>query len=245
MTRLRGLSRGVSRVIALATAVLCAGLLARAVQTSCVIASHGVTPGGGEDLTAGAAVIGTVGDLARAAADFLSAPSMLSVAALAAVALGSLMVVVRSRSDRAGATFLALAVFAALTLSRTEARAMLDDGGHTAWYLAARIGLAIGACILAWRWVEDVALAASLLPSDDPHEVDAAADREAAHIATHGPLTTDAASRRLREALRTESAESGEPGLHGRGSPIPRVLPTQDPALGAGAFRGSSLGEAG
>ena len=233
MTRLRGLSRGVSRVIALATAVLCAGLLARAVHTSCIIAAHGVTPGSAEDLTAGAAVIGTVGDFARMAADVLSVPSMLAVAALAAVALGSLLVVVRSQSDRAGATFFALAVFAALTLSRTEARAMLDDGGHTAWHLAARIGLAIGVCVLAWRWIEDVALASSLLPSDDPHAVDAAADREAEHIATHGPLSTDAASRRLRQALRAESKEDAEPALHGRGSPVPRVMPAPQGALGA------------
>ena len=232
MTRLRGLSRGVSRVIALATAVLCAGLLARAVHSSCVIAAHGVHPGSAEDLTAGAAVIGTVGDFARTVADFLSLPALLSIAALAAVALGSLLVVVRSQSDRAGATFFALAVFAALTLSRTEARTMLDDGGHTAWHLAARIGLAVGVCVLAWRWIEDVALAASLLPSDDPHPVDAAADREAEHIATHGPLSADAASRRLRQALRSESNHDAEPALHGRGSPVPRVMPTHEGALG-------------
>ena len=194
MTRLRGLSRGVSRVIALATAVLCAGLLARAVHSSCVIAAHGVHPGSAEDLTAGAAVIGTVGEFARTAADFLSLPALLSIAALAAVALGSLLVVVRSQSDRAGATFFALAVFAALTLSRTEARTMLDDGGHTAWHLAARIGLAVGVCVLAWR--------------------------------------SDAASRRLRQALRSESNHDAEPALHGRGSPVPRVMPTHEGALG-------------
>ncbi|MFM1805638.1 MAG: hypothetical protein RL136_2517 [Planctomycetota bacterium] len=232
LPRFRGFARSVGRVVAIGTALVCLGLLARGVQTSCEIAGHGVEVASPEGLGAGAAVIGSIRDGARYTADFLSVPAMLAIGALAAVALGSVMVILRSRSDKAGATFFALAVFAALTLSRSEARAMLDDSNHDAWHLAARVGLALGACLLAWRWIEDVALAASMLPSDDPHEVDPLADREAQHIATHGPMHTDANSRRLRDALRTDSIrEEPEPGLHGRGSPIPRVMPAQDAPL--------------
>jgi len=125
-------------------------------------------------------------------------------------------------------------VFGALALSRTEIHAILDGSGHTLTHMLARLGLVIGTGALVWRWIEDVALAASLAPNDDPHAVDAAADREAAHIAKHGPLNTDAASRRLREVLRTESeSPAHEPGLHGRGSPIPRLMPTHDEPVGS------------
>ena len=234
MMRIRGLSRGISRVIAVSAAVWCFGLLARAVETSCVLAGHGVVDGGDASLTAGAAVITGIRDVARFTADMLSVPSALAVAALASVALGSLMVILRSRSDKAGATFAALAIFGALALSRTEVGSILDGGGHTLTHMLARLGLVVGTCALVWRWIEDVALAASLAPNDDPHAVDAAADREAAHIAKHGPLNTDASSRRLREVLRTESGSAAhEPGLHGRGSPIPRVMPTHDEPVGS------------
>jgi len=235
MQRLRGLSRGIARVIAVATAVWCFGLLARSVETSCVLAGHGVVDGAETSLTAGAAVITGVRDIARFTADALSVPSVLSVAALAAVSLGSILVIVRSRSDKAGATFAALAIYGALALSRTEIAAILDHSGHSAWHLAARLGLALGSIALAWRWIEDVALAGSLAPNDDPHAVDARTDIEASRVARSGPSTTDAASRRLRDALRSETTVSGgEPGLSGRGSPIPRVMPDQDSPIGTG-----------
>lgn len=235
MQRLRGLSRGISRVIATATAVWCFGLLARAVETSCVLAGHGVVDGEDASLTAGAAVITGVRDVARFAGDTLAIPSVLAIAALAAVALGSILVIVRSRTDKAGATFAALAIYGALALSKTEIASILEHGGDTAWHLAARLGLALGSIALAWRWIEDVALAASLAPDDDPHAVDARTDIEASRVARQGPSTTDAASRRLRDALKSETSISGaEPGLSGRGSPIPRVLPDQDAPVGQG-----------
>lgn len=234
MHRNRGLARGISRVIAIGTAIWCFGLLARAVETSCVIAGSGVVNEGDAGLTAGAAAISGIRDVARFTADAMSVPSVLAIGGLAAVALGSLMVIVRSRSDKAGATFAALALYGALAISRTEVVAILDGSGQSIWHMLARLGLVAGSCALAWRWVEDVALASSLAPSDDPHEIDARTDREAAHIARNGPLTTDASSRRLRDALKMETTVgAAEPGLHGRGSPIPRVMPTQHEGLGA------------
>jgi len=233
MKRLRGLSRGISRVIAVATAVWCFGLLARAVETSCVLAGHGVVDGADASLTAGAAVISGVRDVARFTGDALSVPAVLAIAGLAAVSLGSLMVILRSRSDKAGATFAALAVYGALALSRTEISSILDHSGHSAWHLAARLGLALGSIALAWRWIEDVALAASLAPDDDPHAVDARTEVEASRLARQGPSTMDASSRRLRDALKTQSPlASGEAGLSGRGSPIPRVMPEEDAPVG-------------
>ena len=227
MTRVRGLSRGVTRVIAVATAVWCLGLLARAVESSCVLAGTGVVDGAEAGLTAGAATITSIREIARFSAELLSVPSVLAAGGLAAVALGSLLVILRSRSDKAGATFAALAVYGALALSRTEITSILDGTSHSVTHMLARLGLVVGSCVLAWCWIEDVALAASLAPSDDPHEVDPAADREAAHIAKHGPMHGNAASRRLHEVLRSEPV-ANEPGLHGRGSPIPRFMPTHD-----------------
>ncbi len=232
MKRVRGLSRGVTRVIAVLCATWCLGLLARAVETSCVIAGAGVVDGGPESLTAGAAVIASIREVARFTAELLTIPSALAISGLAAAALGSLMVILSSRSDKAGATFAAITIFGALALSRTEVNAILDGSGHTLWHMLARIGLVVGTCALVWRWIEDVALAASLAPNDDPHHVDPAADREAAFIAKHGPARNDAASRRLHEVLKQEQVQRGnEPGLHGRGSPIPRMMPTHDEPL--------------
>ena len=236
MQRVRGLSRGISRVIAVATAVWCFGLLARAVESSCVLAGHGVVDGDEAALTSGAAVITGVRDIARFAGDALSVPAVLAIAGLAAVSLGSLMVILRSRSDKAGATFAALAVYGALALSRTEIASILDHSGHSAWHLAARLGLAVGSIALAWRRIEDVALAASMAPDDDPHAVDARTDVEASRLARQGPANIDASSRRLRDALKSETTVMGaDSGLSGRGSPIPRVLPDQDAPVGSGS----------
>lgn len=233
MQRFRRFSRGVTRVIAVATAVWCLALLARAVESSCVIAGAGVVDGSDSALTAGAAVITGIRDVARFVAEALVLPAVLAVSALAAVALGSILVIVRSATDRAGATFAALAIFGAFAISRNELQAMLDGSGHTVLHMLARLGLVAGTCALAWRWIEDVALAASLTADEDPHHVDAAHDREAARIAKHGPASGDAASRRLREVLKSETiAPANEPGLHGRGSPIPRMMPSDDLPVG-------------
>ena len=180
MNRVRGQARGISRVVALTTAVWCLGLLARAVETSCVVAGSGIAPDSSSGLDAGAASITGIRDMARFTADLMVIPSSLAVAGLAAVALGSLIVLVRSNSDRAGATFAALALYGALA------------------------------------------------PSDDPHEIDIRTDREAAHVARTGPSTQDASSRRLRDALIGEGKRQTTVGLHGHGSPIPRVLPDQE-----------------
>ena len=234
MKRLRGQAHGISRVIAVATAVWCLGLLARAVETSCVIASNGIAPEASGNMDAGTATITGIRDVARYIADLMTIPSSLAIAALATVALGSLMVIVRSRSERAGATFAALAVYGALALSRTEVAGILDGTAQSVWYMAARIGLVIGSCALAWRWIEDISLAGAIGPSDDPHEVDARFDTEAAHVARTGPSTTDAASRRLRDVVIGEGKRQTTVGLHGHGSPIPRVLPDQDEPVGSG-----------
>jgi len=231
MTRLRGSARGLSHVIAVATAVWCLGLLARAVETSCVIAGMGVVDTPATPPTAGAPAIHGVGGIARDVADLLSMPSGLAIGALAFLAVGSVLIVHRSRSERAGATFIALAVWGSLALSQTEIRAILEGNGHTVWHLAARVGIVVGSLALTWRWIEDIALAASLLPNDDPHPVDRATDEEATHVATLGPSGRGSASRQLSSALGIRERSHGaiaDPGLSGRGSPIPRVMPTHD-----------------
>jgi hypothetical protein len=234
MKRIRGLARGISRVIAVSTAIWSIGLLSRAVENACALAGQGVAEGTETGFAHGTGAINGVGDIARFCADVLVMPSMLAVCGLAAVALGSIFVIVRSRTDRAGATFAALAIYGGLALSRAEFAWVLDGSSHTLLGMVARIGLALGGCALAWRWIEDIALAASLEISDDPHAIDARTDLEAARLAKRGPSTTDNASRRLQSALKAEAPLTGgnEPGLHGRGSPIPRVLPDQDRPVG-------------
>lgn len=233
MKRLRGQAHGISRVVAVATAALTIGLLSRAVENACVIASSGIAPDAASNMDAGAATITGIRDIARFTADAMTIPSTLAVAALATVALGSIMVLVRSRSERAGATFAALALYGALALSRTEVASVLDGTNHSVWYLAARLGLVAGSCVLAWRWIEDISLAGAIGPSEDPHEVSSRIELEAAHVARTGPSTTDAASRRLRDALVGETKRQTTVGLHGHGSPIPRVLPDQDAPVGS------------
>ena len=228
MNRVRGQARGISRVVALTTAVWCLGLLARAVETSCVVAGSGIAPDSSSGLDAGAASITGIRDMARFTADLMVIPSSLAVAGLAAVALGSLIVLVRSNSDRAGATFAALALYGALAMSRTEIDGVLSGSSHSVWFMVARLGLVAGSCALAWRWIEDISLAGAPAPSDDPHEIDIRTDREAAHVARTGPSTQDASSRRLRDALIGEGKRQTTVGLHGHGSPIPRVLPDQE-----------------
>ena len=157
--------------------------------------------------------------------------SIIAIGALAFLAVGSVLIVHRSRSERAGATFIALAVWGSLALSQTEIRAILEGNGHTVWHLAARVGIVVGSLALTWRWIEDIALAASLLPNDDPHPVDRATDEEATHVATLGPSGRGSASRQLSSALGIRERSHGaiaDPGLSGRGSPIPRVMPTHD-----------------
>lgn len=232
MKRLQGQAHGISRVIAVATAVWCLGLLARAVETSCVVASNGIAPEASGSMDAGTATITGIRDVARYIADLMTIPSSLAIAALATVALGSLMVIVRSRSERAGATFAALAIYGALALSRTEVAGILDGTAQSVWYMAARIGLVIGSCALAWRWIEDISLAGAIGPSEDPHAIDARFEREANLAARAGPSTNDAASRRLRDVVIGEGKRQSTVGLHGHGSPIPRVLPDQDAPVG-------------
>lgn len=233
MKRLRGQASGISRVIAFATGAWCIALLARAVETACVLAGSGIAPDPVGNMDAGAATITGIRDIARFTADTMTIPATLAIAGLATVALGSILILVRSRSERAGATFAALALYGALALSRTEVAGILDGGSHSAWYLIARLGLVAGGCALAWRWIEDVSLAGAIGPSDDPHEVSSRIEIEAAHVARTGPSTTDASSRRLRDAIVGETKRQTTVGLHGHGSPIPRVLPDQDAPVGS------------
>ena len=93
------------------------------------------------------------------------------------------------------------------------------------------VGLVVVSALLAWRWIEDVALAAAVAPTVDPLAIDARIDNEAAESARNGPISRDSASRQLRGVLgiasRVEFIE--ESGLSGRGSPIPRVMPNDEP----------------
>ena len=237
---LEGLARGVSRTISAASALWCLALTARVAQIACDLA------GGREasaqhvgdqsaSTNAGLPAIASVSSWCAMVADTLAAPAFLATGALAALALASFMVIIRGRSVRAGATTVALALYATLLVSRDEARGLLATTDPSMFALLVRAAIAVGCVCLAWRWVEDVALAAALAPKEDPLSIDEATEREATLAGARGMDSSDAASRRLDRVLHRPSAQQqgidsiqAEPGLHGKGSPIPRMMPSDD-----------------
>ena len=122
-------------------------------------------------------------------------------------------------------------LFGSLALGRNEVSPVLARATPSLVGLAAVVGLVVVSALLAWRWIEDVALAAAVAPTVDPLAIDARIDNEAAESARNGPISRDSASRQLRGVLgiasRVEFIE--ESGLSGRGSPIPRVMPNDEP----------------
>lgn len=248
-SELAGLARALSRAIALSTAIWCLGVLARAGETACRLATQGTNdPGHGDG--ASVAQSGTPGTIAlgralSSAADLLLTPAMLAAGALAGLAVASFLIIVRGRSVRAGATTLALAAFAGFALAGSETRALLAVVEPSWLGVLARVAIAVASAVLAWRWIEDVALAAALVPLVDPMAIDAELDREAAAAASRGVDARDAASRRLDHALGGSSSagriermvEAEEPHLHGQGSPIPRFMPSDEVSTPAGGVR--------
>lgn len=246
---LAGLARALSRAIALSTAIWCLGVLARAGETACRLATHGAGKPDHPEATnlAEAGSPGTIalGRAFSSAADLLLTPSLVAAGALAGLALASFLIIIRGRSVRAGATTLALAAFAGFALAGSETRALLSVVEPSWIGVVARGAIAVASAVLAWRWIEDVALAAALVPLVDPHAIDAELDREAAAAASRGLDDRDAASRRLDRALggsagvgrieRLVAAE--EPHLHGQGSPIPRFMPEDDAVGPSGTTR--------
>lgn len=227
MSSSQGLARSFTRVIATATAVWSLGLVAKIAHQSAILARPPQKVFDGAESGTGAPAISATEEWAGFAARALETPATLAVAALAALALGSLIIVARGSSNRCGATVIALALYGALALSSgvTQSLFASGDDGVTIWQIGFEVVVLLGMAALGWRWIEEVALAAALGPREDPHAIDAKTDREAAEDAERGP-SGRGFSRHLNKAL----GERKEPdaGLSGAGSPIPRVMPEDD-----------------
>lgn len=226
-----GMARALTRAIVCTALVWCLSPLARAIEIACVLASVGAPQTTTNDAAVGVPLIGRIGAAAGVAADAMVPLSMFAMSGLAALALASFFIVVRTQSPRAGAVLTALVLFGSLALGRNEVGPVLARATPSLVALAAVVGLVVVSALLAWRWIEDVALAAAVAPTVDPLAIDARIDNEAAESARNGPISRDSASRQLRGVLgiasRVEFIE--ESGLSGRGSPIPRVMPNDEP----------------
>lgn len=227
MSSHQGIARSFTQAIAIATAVGALGLIAQIAHQGAILARPPQKVFDGADGATGAPAISTTEEWAGLAARLLETPSMLSVSALAALALGSLIIVARGSSARCGATVIALALYGALALSSDVTRSLFapsEEGARLYMIVFEAVAL-FGVAAIAWRWIEEVALAAALGPREDPHAIDAQTDREAAEDAERGP-STRGHSRHLNKAL--SERKDQDPGLSGAGSPIPRVMPEDE-----------------
>jgi hypothetical protein len=213
-----GLARGIIRIGLALVAALDATLVLRVVETGCRLSQPAETDA--------ASLVPRLGAWSGVAADagLAACPSIL--AALAALSLASLLVVVRGSSPRATTTVALLALTAAFLASPAAVHGVFGPGSVGVLAIAFRIVIAVLLAVLAWRWIEELALAAALAPRVDPHSIDAATDREASEDALRGPGGRDGAARRLDEVLseRVVSASVSsqrEGGMLGTGSPIP------------------------
>jgi hypothetical protein len=218
-----GLARGILRIGLVLVAALDAVLLLRVVEAACRLSQ----PGDAEP----EAFVPRLGVWSGIAADAGLAALPAILAATGALALASLLVVVRGASPRATATVGTLALSAAMLASPEAVRGMFGAAAAGLLAIGLRVVLAALLAALAWRWVEELALAAALAPRIDPHEIDAVTDREAAEDARKGPGGRDGAARRLDEVLservegpRGRSTRDSDPGFLGSGSPIPPTL---------------------
>ncbi len=226
-----GMARGLTRAIVCTALVWCLSPLARAIEIACVLASADAPRAATSEASVGVPLITRIGSAAGVAADALVPISMFAIGGLAALALASFFLIARTQSPRAGAALTALVLFGSLSLGRDEVTPVLASATPSLVALAAAVGLVAISALLAWRWIEDVALAAAVAPIADPLAIDPRIDLEAAESARMGPISRDSASRHLRGALgltgRIDLVE--DPGLSGRGSPIPRVMPDDEP----------------
>jgi hypothetical protein len=213
-----GIARGVIRIGIALVAALDAILVLRVIESGCRLSQPLET-----DATT---LVPRIGAWSGVAADagLAAAPSVL--AALAALSLASLLVIVRGASPRATATVALLALTAAFLASPGAVFGVFGPGGAAILAIAFRTVIAVLLAVLAWRWIEELALAAALAPRVDPHAIDATTDREASEDAIRGPGARDGAARRLDEVLServvsASVASSRESGMLGTGSPIP------------------------
>lgn len=223
-TATAGLARGIIRIGLALVAALDAILVLRVVESGCRLSqpSESDAP----------SLVPRIGAWSGVAADagLAAAPSIL--AALAALGLASLLVVVRGASPRATTTVALLALSAAFLASPAAIHGVFGPGGAGLLAIALRTVIAVLLAVLAWRWIEELALAAALAPRIDPHAIDATTDREATEDAVRGPGGRDGAARRLDEVLSERvvgvpAVLPREGGILGTGSPIP-------PGAGAG-----------
>lgn len=213
-----GLARGIMRVGIALVAALDAILVLRVVESACRLSQ----PAESDAST----LVPRIGAWSGVAADAGLAATPPIVAALAALGLGSLFVVVRGSSPRATASVALLALSAALLASPAAVQGVFGTAGAGLLPIAVRVVIATLLAALAWRWIEEIALAAALAPRVDPLAIDAATDREASEDASRGPGGRDGAARRLDEILSERVAAdplamSREEGILGTGSPIP------------------------
>ena len=217
-TATAGLARGIIRIGLALVAALDAILILRVVESGCRLSQPSES-----DAPSLVPRIGTWSGVA-ADAGLAAAPSIL--AGLAALSLASLLVVVRGASPRATTTVGLLALTAAFLASPAAVHGVFGAGGAGILSIAFRTVIATLLAVLAWRLIEELALAAALAPRVDPHAIDATTDREASEDAVRGPGGRDGAARRLDEVLseRVVSAPDTAPregGILGSGSPIP------------------------
>jgi hypothetical protein len=217
-------ARGLNRAIVIATGVWCLGLAATIAAQATMLSQP--APVALESAVAGTNTVDTIektSEWSAFIADAMRTPALLAASALAAIAIGSLVVVSRSTGGRAGAATIALGVYGALALNRSELLGILDVASPSIAMIAMRTVFLVACALLSWRWMDDISLGAALTPAEDPHGIDAATDREAANVGREGAVGRDRSSRRLQVAMATD-----EPGLHGHGSPIPRTMPDDD-----------------
>ncbi len=167
--------------------------------------------------------------------------------ALCALGLGSLLVLAAGRSPRAGATVASVAIAATVVVSADSiGETIVGLSSH--WASLACLGLSLFAIVLlAWRWTEELALAAALaarlevkrLATQRDQAALREADREASQMTHRGVELRDDASRVLARVLGTDRhraqarqnpEELQPPEQLGFGSPLrPQMQPTNEP----------------
>lgn len=224
------LARSLIRVIWVSTAVWVLLPMTKTVQLACLL-------GVGDPLAPAARsddglLIARLAEWSGMLALGLSPVSTFAVGSLVALALACLLIEARSVAPRVGATIVALALYGGVALNLVEIREAMLALTPGLVGIAVSILMAMSSLILAWRWVENVALSAALLPREDPLAISPEVDAEAGSRAQRGVDAVNMSTSRLTGAFQRfvrESSMAEEPGLSGRGSPIPRRLPEDEP----------------
>lgn len=224
------LARTLIRVIWVCTAVWALLPFAKAVELACRL-------GVGDPLAPAAksddgAIITRVAEWSGVLANAVAPVATFAVGALAALALACLMIEVRSVTSRVGATVAALALYGGAAIQVTEIRESMLALAPGFLGVGVSVAIVTASLVLAWRWVENLALAAALPAREDPLAISAEIDFEAGSRAHRGVDSVNSSAARLAGALHRvvgESAAAEGDGLSGRGSPIPKRLPDDEP----------------